>query len=490
MKHFYRAVKSIIFLGILLASLVKINSILEQKTIMINNAWPSTSTYKQFYNMEKDSIDVLFLGSSVVANAFIPQEIYNEYGIRSYNLGAEQQSVFLNYYWLKEALRYQKPKVVVLDLKFMCELHSDNPINMEEGLIRKSLDPMKLSPVKIQAIHDLCQRDKEQSEISYYLTNIRYHGRWEELEEYDFNSELTEYSQLKGYAPSGAQGEDTYETYEISDKSKRMKFEPVMQQYLDKMVKLCKENGIKLVLVDLPGNDMNDAINNTHNSYAKKNGIKYYNLCSKYYFEKIGAVLPDENVVNHQNYAGAIKTSRFIGNILKEEYKLSPIKDKQYDKTQKYYTQVIEGFKLSKINDVDTYFQEINKDNYAVFFSIYGDAAKVLDEEMKKNMATIGLNMLEYIPEETSYVAVVVAGDIAKEEYSEERIEIWGDFRNRSSTYRISSNGKDLFGESSITIDGEEYSNMDAGINIAVYDLNMCKVVDAVTINKNDIIRK
>lgn len=67
--------------------------------------------------MQKDTVDVLFLGSSHGVTSFLPQELYNQYGITGYNLGCEQQGMVTSYYWLKEALRYQSPKAVVLDRK-------------------------------------------------------------------------------------------------------------------------------------------------------------------------------------------------------------------------------------------------------------------------------------------------------------------------------------------------------------------------------------
>ena len=142
-KYLSNGIRTIAFLMILLSILYCINQVLMPKYILKNSTWPTTSSYNQFYEMEENSIDVLFLGSSVAVNAFSPQEIYNDYGIRSYNLGSEQQSIFLSYFWLKEALRFQSPEVVVLDTKFLFELHPESIINTTEGLTRKCLDPMK-----------------------------------------------------------------------------------------------------------------------------------------------------------------------------------------------------------------------------------------------------------------------------------------------------------------------------------------------------------
>ena len=115
--HLGNIIRSAVFLFLLVISLYYINEMLLPKYTLKNNLWPMTSSYNQFYQMEEDSVDVLFLGSSVVVNAFSPQEIYDTYGIRSYNLASEEQSIFLSYYWLKEALRYQNPQVVVLDTR-------------------------------------------------------------------------------------------------------------------------------------------------------------------------------------------------------------------------------------------------------------------------------------------------------------------------------------------------------------------------------------
>ena len=59
---------------------------------------------------------------------------------------------------------------------------------------------MRWSEVKREAVSDLCRIDERQSEISYYLKNIRFHTRWSELTEYDILYHETQYSELKGYA--------------------------------------------------------------------------------------------------------------------------------------------------------------------------------------------------------------------------------------------------------------------------------------------------
>ncbi|WP_026835253.1 hypothetical protein [Eubacterium xylanophilum] len=489
MKIVKSIAKSCIFLTILVISLLIINHVLEAKYILKNTNWPTTSSYRQFYNMEKNSVDVLFLGSSVTVNAFIPQEIYNNFGIRSYNLGSEQQSIFLSYYWLKEALRFQKPKVVVLDAKFMVNNHPEEVINTTEGLARKCLDPMKWSGVKAEAVHNLCQLDESQSELSYYLTNIRYHARWTELQEYDFESDLVDKSPLKGYAPIKSLGPNSYTTYEKKDSNARAKFVPLMQEYLDKTVKLCKENNIKFILVDLPGNTMNDGINNTHEEYAKNMGIDYYNICRTDYYNQIGAKLPEESIVGHNNIWGAIKTSRFFGDMLQSTYGLPPTHDEQYEATKADYEQTKKCANLLRIGDQSEYLQALDNNRFAVFMTAHGDCSSILRRHaIKSGLKKLGLKCSYNRSPWKSYMAAIIEGNVVKEQASREPLSFNSNFRDGRSVYSLQSSGKDLFASSSMLIEGEEQSRGINGLNILVYDLDTCKPVDKVTFQGKSVI--
>ncbi len=478
-----KILQSAIFLLILCSSLYAINRVLEPKYILKNNAWATTSTYGQFYAMEENSIDVLFLGSSVVMNAFIPQEIYNAYGIRSYNLASEQQSVFLSYYWLKEALRYQHPRAVVLDLRFMCEVHADSPINTEEGLIRKCLDPMRWSPVKKEAVDALCSLDETQSKLSYYLTNINYHTRWSELQEYDFHRKMVDVFELKGFSPLTIYGPESFETFDPKDPAPTKEYLPLMGIYLDKIVSLCRENQINLILVDLPGNPMDDALHNTNTAYAVANGLAYYNLCTTDSYEKIGAVLPRECVIDHQNIWGAMKTSRFVGQILAETCQLEPVTDAQYESSKLYYAQTIHSAELTHITEPAAYLAALQDPHYAIFMTSHGYMESVLASmEIQNGLSGLGLQCGLSENPGNFYAAAIIGGNIVEEKVSTEPIASSGSFRNHHSPYALHSGvGKDG-AESTISIEDTLYAGSKYGLHIVVYDLNTYKVIDQVTL--------
>ena len=478
-KHMKGIIRSIIFLSILLASLLGMNRIIRPKFDYSNSDWPTTSTYEQFYRMEKNSIDVLFLGSSVMVNAVSPMEIYEKYGIRSYNLGSENQSPIISYYWLKEALRYQSPSAVVMDCRFLFPIHKENPLNMIEGLVRKSIDPMKWSEVKMEAVHDICTIDEGQDELSYYLTNLRYHERWKVLTRDDYDASMQE-APLMGFSPLYENGPDSYEAYWPSNSAETAKFDEHMSVYLDRITQLCREHDIELILIDLPGNNMNDAVNNALSKYADQNGIEYFNYCEASLYATIGAQLPEENVTAHANLPGALKFSDAIGNVLQSIYHLPSVSDEQYENSLLYHRHIQNTDRIKKESDFAEYLRLINDPLYSVFVSVSEDASGEMSGEVLEAWMDLGLTVNLTGMYERSYMAVISA-DEHYEEMGTSFLSHNGQFHHKRSSYKIESAGRSIGSWSSIRINGTEYSMAQQGINIVIYDNMSGRVIDTVS---------
>ena len=69
-----------------------------------------------FYSEKKNSMDVVFVGSSQIFCDFNPNVIWKELGITSYDFSAHRQDPGPSYYYLKQMFETQSPKVVVIDL--------------------------------------------------------------------------------------------------------------------------------------------------------------------------------------------------------------------------------------------------------------------------------------------------------------------------------------------------------------------------------------
>ena len=114
-KRAFKVLKCLIFCLLAVLMVHGINRVLKIKG-QEYGVYSPYAQYGGFYEMEKNTVDVLFLGSSHCYCGFSPQEFYDRCGIRSYNLGSSRQSTWLSYYWLREALKTQTPQAVVMDV--------------------------------------------------------------------------------------------------------------------------------------------------------------------------------------------------------------------------------------------------------------------------------------------------------------------------------------------------------------------------------------
>ena len=325
-----KGISAFIFGVILIICLGISYRIMIPKYIVESTNWPSTSTFRQFYMLDKNTVDVVFMGSSSMASAAIPQSLYDEFGYTSYNMATVEQTLPTTYYWLKEILRSQKPKVVFLDNQMLFTYYEDEALNYKEPGFRKDFDYMKWSPVKAQAIHEICSFDDRQSELSFYFPNIRYHDRWKELKSYDFNYEVTSFY---GYAPLAVGIEMEGDAENLGEKADEVV--PLMKDYMDRIVSLCKEEDITLVLVSTLTPAESALRHEKTNQYALEQGIDFIDFNQPDYYEK--AMLnadTDCSDRRHMNLAGAKKITEFFGNYMSEKNLVSAVSSKQFEDTK------------------------------------------------------------------------------------------------------------------------------------------------------------
>lgn len=471
-----KILKPIAFFLIFALIFCELNWVFLPKYVERNEEYPVTNTFRQFYEMDRDTVDVLMIGTSVPATGFCPQVLYDNYGITAYNLGSTRQSVLVSYYWLKEALRFQKPKVVMFDTKFLFERNPGDPFNSTEASIRKSMDYMQWSSVKQEAVKDICERDKSQTYLSYVFPLLRYHDRWEELDELDMLSEGSLSNDLKGYILLPQYGRKSFDTYVQSNTEERCEMVPLMREYLDKIVQLCDEEGIELVLMTFPETGMTDGVNNTLSEYAAQKGLDYYNLCEDSLFNSIGAHLPEENIVGHENFLGAQKMTNYVGRILSEKYQVQPRVSEKWEITREPYQRMIKDCELNYCDGLNDFLSKLSDENYTVFVSVVEGGTGAGDANTAAVFAALGLTFDPVLYKDQSYLAII-KDDGNVEKAGDEKLSATGAFCSGRSQYTVTSTSRLSGGGGAIIIDGEEYAESDKGMSIVVYDNILRKVV-------------
>ncbi len=82
--------------------------------------------WNDFYAYEDNSVDVMFLGSSHARFAFDTDYFDKALEAKTFNLSSSGQTPVVGYYALKEALKHQKPKVLVYEAYWRLFGTSDN----------------------------------------------------------------------------------------------------------------------------------------------------------------------------------------------------------------------------------------------------------------------------------------------------------------------------------------------------------------------------
>ena len=70
-----------------------------------------------YYFQPRDTVDVLVLGTSTAYSGVNTNVLWRKYGIAAYDLCGAEMPYWAIYYYLREALKTQHPKVILLDAK-------------------------------------------------------------------------------------------------------------------------------------------------------------------------------------------------------------------------------------------------------------------------------------------------------------------------------------------------------------------------------------
>jgi hypothetical protein len=261
--------------------------------------------------------DVMFIGDCECYENISPITLWEDYGITSYIRGSAQQLIWQSYYLMEETLKYEKPDVFVFNVLSMKYGEPQN-----EAYNRMSIDGMKPSMSKWKNV--MASMTDEESAISYVFPLLRYHSRWNELSAEDVRYMFdTKKSFHQGYLMRMDVRPVT--TYPSKTPLADYQLPETCYKYLDKMVKLCEDNGIKLVLMKAPSiypvwYDKWDA---QIVKYADEHGLLYINFLDK--LDEAGIDFNTDTYDNglHLNTPGSEKLAKYFGKILQDTYGLT-----------------------------------------------------------------------------------------------------------------------------------------------------------------------
>jgi len=281
--------------------------------------------------------DVIFLGDCEAYTTYSPVILWDEFGITSYIRGSPQQLIWHSYYVLEDLLRYETPKIVVLNVAAM---KYGEP--QSEPYNRLTIDGMRFSTSKIGAVNS--SRTEDEDRLSYFLPFFRYKDRWRELTAEDFRYFINKPRvSINGFMPRT----DILEAGFIPDPilPADYSFSEKAYQYLESITELSKENNITLILVKAPTlyPHWHEEWEEQIVTFANRHNLTYINFMTL--FDDIGLDFSVDtfNAGISLNVSGAEKLTRYFSEVLKEY--IEPTQIHNDEKTIRYWSELTTTYK-------------------------------------------------------------------------------------------------------------------------------------------------
>lgn len=165
-----QAAKAVLFVAGFLFLLITV-------TYIIRTNGDVKDRFVGFYAEQKNTIDMIMVGSSPVYPYYSAPGLYGEFGIASYPLSTNNQRPKAIRYLLKEAMKTQDPSLFLIELRMFTMPDEE----WEDTMVftRGVTDNMKYSLNRVQAINALVSDKSER--YTYYFDIFKYHSNWKTM---------------------------------------------------------------------------------------------------------------------------------------------------------------------------------------------------------------------------------------------------------------------------------------------------------------------
>ncbi len=292
---------------------------------------------RAMYYQPQDTIDVVMLGSSHIHCDINTALLWKDYGIAAYDYSAAEQPLWETYYYLREICRYQKPKVVVLDLYSPARFKED----YQYYWLNDNLSGMRFSLNKLQMLADSSEPELYDR---YFPSFVTYHSRYSDLTMEDLEAVFNRKDMVnfKGFTPYlETQEQKEPDLEETNSGGITLKSEI----FLSKIIDYTRENGIELYLVVTPyiTTDDDELVYNRVKEIAEDKGIEFNS--SNYDYDEMEIDFEaDFCDSSHLNYMGSCKFSAYLAKQLKQLYDIPDRRGQEGYESWDRSAQIVEDY--------------------------------------------------------------------------------------------------------------------------------------------------
>lgn len=323
---------------------------------------------QSLYLQEDQTVDALLLGSSHIYCDVNTGILWDEYGISAFDLGGAEQPYWNNYYFLKEALKTQTPKVIVLDVTIPGIRSVDY---QPEVWSVTNLYGMNWNRNRIEATRVSVPK----SSFNRLMVPMNtMHTRYKELTKDDFVDSNRSIN-YKGF--DLRERIVAFNRPDMSNVTESVPMKEKEEEYFRKIIALAGENNIPLLLVSVPFPVYEEAqkVYNYEFEIAEAEQVPYIDFNKGNYYDEIGIDFEKDFADEfHLNVSGNEKFSRYLGEYLAREYNLpdhrGDAKYKSWDVDADLQRAEANCANLGNAKEADEYLGLLNNQNYVTFVTL------------------------------------------------------------------------------------------------------------------------
>jgi len=320
-KKVTRTVKVSVFLLIIMASCLGLQQ------YVLRNVDHNSLRVEGFYQEDSGSLDAVFIGASDMYTSFMPGRAYEKYGFTSYPVASESLTTDGMMLALKEIIRTQKPKLLLIEPN--AYLYNETKNEKIEAHTRKLVDNIPLGENKIDFINRCVDKDLQ---MEYYFPLIKYHDLWHELPNSlrrtasAIEMQLTDAYYLRGFRTNT-------EVFKPSDKvlndkiiieNRTAKLNKTLEKKMKELLRFCKEQELRVAFVRMPHMVYPATYERVKRSnkaaeIVQEYGYDYINLEREWRQAGIDYKKDFYNY-DHLNIYGTVKLTDYLGEIVQNKY--------------------------------------------------------------------------------------------------------------------------------------------------------------------------
>lgn len=234
------------------------------------------SSVKGYSYLTDNSLDVVVFGPSQAFCGIDAGRLTNEYGIETYDFCANGQAFSMMPYYLREAIKTQKPKIVLIEVSKILRGNDE----IEDNHLAWTYLPPGFSVEKLSSIYSVTDGNFKKTFEYGCAPLLLYHDNWYNIKKDEIERVLNPKkfvdTETRGFMKRNESTEVSF-VYDNNDNTQKTVPQENVSA-INEIVEICKVNQIKPVFIKVPFSRWTKGESNSVKQFMKDYKLEYLEM--------------------------------------------------------------------------------------------------------------------------------------------------------------------------------------------------------------------